>query len=156
MQLAAHLGITDYPSPAGGCFLTDPVLSLRIEKYYKSRKRIIPEDILLMMVGRQLKLPTGGWLVVGRNEKENSKIEELRQPGDWLLTPKDIPGPSAILRYGTGQEKLAAAASVMVRYVKKSAMTSGSAVIIAEHNGTELEINARPFDDMMVRSMLKS
>jgi len=151
MQLAADFGITDYPSPAGGCILTDPVLSQRIEKYYKSRERIIPGDILLMMVGRQFTLPDGGWLVVGRNERDNLKIEGLRQPGDWLLTPKDIPGPSAILRYSAGQEDLATAASVIVRYAKKSAIKSGSAVIMARHEGTEYEIEARPPDEAVIQ-----
>jgi hypothetical protein len=155
MQLAAQFGITDYPSPAGGCILTDPVLSRRIEKYYESREQIIPEDILLMLVGRQFRLPSGGWLVIGRNEEDNIKIEGLRQPGDWLLQPKDVPGPSAILRYSSEQEEVAAAASAVVRYAKKSATASGSAVITARRDGAEHEIDARPLDEDTLQLMLQ-
>ena len=100
-------------------------------------------------------LSSGGWLVVGRNEKENLKIETLRQPGDWLLTPKDIPGPSAILRNSAGHEELATAASVIVRYAKKSALKSGSAVIMAKHEGAEYEIDARPPSETVMQKILQ-
>ena len=32
MQLAKEWGITDYPSPAGGCRLTEPNYSLRLKE----------------------------------------------------------------------------------------------------------------------------
>ncbi|MCL1980594.1 MAG: thiamine biosynthesis protein, partial [Proteobacteria bacterium] len=34
-RLAARLGITDYPAPAGGCLLTDPNLAGRIKHFYQ-------------------------------------------------------------------------------------------------------------------------
>lgn len=155
MRLAEEFGITDYPSPAGGCILTDPVLSLRIEKYYRSHDKINPADILLMMVGRQFKLASGGWLAVGRNEQENIRIEGLRQPGDWLLQPKEIPGPSAILRYSSNEEELTAAASVVAGYSKKSAIVSGSAVINVRHNNVEYEIQAQPLQGPLIKTILQ-
>jgi hypothetical protein len=155
MKLAEQLGITDYPAPAGGCILADPILSLRIQKYYEKHKRINPGDILLMMVGRQFKLPSGGWLVVGRDETENSKIENLRQSRDWLLWPKDIPGPSAILRYVNAPEELETAAAIVVSYSKKSAAGEGSAVIVADQNGTQHEIDKLPLDKELAQSWLK-
>jgi hypothetical protein len=154
MQLAEQFGITDYPSPAGGCILTDPILSLRIQEYYEKQERIIPEDILLMMVGRQFKLPSGGWLAVGRNQAENIKIENLQQPGDILLEPKDIPGPSAILRYNSGPDELKTAASIVVRYSKKSAVGQGSALIVADQGGGKHEIDAWPLDDVVFQPWL--
>ncbi|MFC1843781.1 thiamine biosynthesis protein [Thermodesulfobacteriota bacterium] len=155
MQLAQKFGIKDYPSPAGGCILTDPILSLRIQEYYETHEQIIPEDILLMMVGRQLKLPSRAWLVVGRNQTENIKIEKLRLPDDWLLQPKDIPGPSAILRYSSKPEDLETAASIVVRYSKKSARELGNAVIIADQNDTRQLINSRPLDDTVFQPWLR-
>jgi len=155
MQLADKFGITDYPSPAGGCILTDPILSLRIQEYYEKSKQIIPEDILLMLVGRQFKLPSGAWLVVGRNQSENIRIENLRQPDDWLLEPKDIPGPSAILRYSSKPGELETAASIVVRYSKKSAREHGNAIIIAEQNGTRETFAKHPLDDAVFEPWLK-
>ena len=150
IKLAKQFGITDYPSPAGGCILADPILSARLQGYYRQNKKIALEDILLLMIGRQFKLPSGGWLVVGRDYPEDIKIENLRQPGDWLLEPKEIPGPSAILRYSSGPEELATAASIVVRYSKKSFVGQGSAVIIADQNGARHEIDIRPLDDAVI------
>ena len=155
IKLAEQFGITDYPSPAGGCILADPILSVRIQEYYQQNKNIVPEDILLLLMGRQFNLPTGGWLVVGRNELENEKIEGLLQPDDWLLETKDIPGPTAILRYSSKQEELETAASIVVRYSKKSAVGHGSAVIIADQNGVKHEIDARPLDDAIFQPWQK-
>jgi tRNA U34 2-thiouridine synthase MnmA/TrmU len=155
MQLAAHFGIADYPSPAGGCILADPVLGQRIQDYYEKHEDIVPEDILLMMVGRQIQLPTGSWLVVGRNHSDNLKIEKLRRPGDWLLEPKDIPGPSAILRYSDLHDDLETAAAVIMRYSKKSAVGQGPAAVIAKKNGETLDMNVYPLDDEVIASWLR-
>jgi tRNA-specific 2-thiouridylase len=154
MQLAEQFDITDYPSPAGGCTLTDPILSLRIQNYYETQDKNFPEDILLMMVGRQLKLPSGGWLIVGRNQFENIQIENLRQPADILLEPKDIPGPTAILRYSSEPEEVKTAASIVVRYSKKSDVGQGSALIVADQDGAKHEIDARPLDDAVFQPLL--
>lgn len=150
MELAARFNITEYASPAGGCVLTDPILSQRIRKYYESHAQIHPGDVLLMMIGRQFHLPSGGWLTVGRNESENGEIAALVQPDDWLLEPLDIPGPTAVLRYGTSREELEIAAAAVVRYSKKSALTDERAVIVAKQNDTCLEITARFQDNPFI------
>jgi tRNA U34 2-thiouridine synthase MnmA/TrmU len=156
MKLADQFGITDYPSPAGGCILADPILSARIQKYYKKNKRIVPADILLLMVGRQFRLPSGGWLVVGRDEKQNDKIEALRQPDDWLLQPSVIPGPTAILRHSRNPEELEIAAALVARYAKKSALVQGAAIIIAERRGTVHQMEALALDDSTFQPWLKN
>ena len=155
MKLAEQFGITDYPSPAGGCILADPVLSERIQEYYLQNKKIVPEDILLLLVGRQFHLPTGGWLVVGRNLQDNEKIEALQKPGDWLLQPSIIPGPTAILRDSSNPEELVTAAALVVRYSKKSAVGKGPVKIIAEQNSKQQLLDARPLDDSIFKSWLK-
>ena len=147
MKLAEQFGITDYPTPAGGCILADPILSARIQEYYKKNKRIVPADILLLLVGRQFRLPGGGWLVLGRDEKQNEKIEKLRQPGDWLLQPSIIPGPTAILRHSKNFADVETAAALVARFAKKSALVDGTAIITAEYKGTSREIDASALED---------
>jgi len=147
MKLAEQFRITDYPSPAGGCILADPILSLRIQEYYATQEKIIPEDILLMMVGRQFKLPSGGWLVVGRNQSENIKIESLRQEGDWLLRPDDFPGPSVILRRSHNDAELQLAASILIRYAKKAFTAKGRMKLMAEKNDAVIQLDPVPIHD---------
>ncbi len=155
MKLADHYGITDYPSPAGGCILADPILSNRLLEYYQQHKKIIPADILLLLVGRQFRLPTGGWLVLGRDEKQNDKLEKLRQPDDWLLQPSIIPGPTAILRYSKNRTEIETAAALVARYSKKSAIVDGTAIITADYKGQSHEIEASVIDDGIFQTWLQ-
>ena len=155
MKLAEQFGITDYPSPAGGCILADPILSERVQEYYRQNKDIVPEDILLLLVGRQFKLPSGGWLVVGRDEQQNEKIKKLQQPDDWLLQPSVIAGPTAILRNSKDKAELETAAAIVTRYVKKSALIKGAALIIAERKTTSIELEIRALDDSKCKAWLK-
>lgn len=103
IELAGRFGITDYPSPAGGCILTDPNLGTRIEKYYHGLLRdhgseFEADDIRLLLVGRQFLLPHAVWLVIGRNKDENERIGLLAHKDDWLLSMTERPGPTALLK----------------------------------------------------------
>lgn len=132
IALAKGYGITDYPAPAGGCILADPILSRRIKKLYADQSileaaQVSVLDVRVLLVGRQLLLPGGGWLILGRDEKDNGRIEELAQPEDALLRMEEWPGPTALLkkagRYSdeNAQERdLTIAASLVVRYGRKS------------------------------------
>ena len=124
------------------------------QDYYEKHDNIVPADILLMMVGRQIELPSGGWLVVGRNHAENLKLQELRQPDDWQLEPKEIPGPTAILRNSSTDGDLDTAASIVVRYSKKSAVGQGPVKIIAAKKEDFNEIEAFPLEDSTIQTWL--
>ena len=113
--LAAQLGITEYPTPAGGCMLTDINLAPRIKQYYNglfslSEQPRTVEDIKLLVIGRQFKLDEDVWFVVGRDERENSQIEAMRGPDDWLLWMTVRPGPLGLLRYA--RQKVADSSSM--------------------------------------------
>lgn len=147
IELAAKFGISDYPAPAGGCTLTDPNLSKRIKNLYREGKEIKADDICLLLFGRQFKLPGGGWLVLGRDEKDNDKLSLMKQPDDILLLMPSRPGPTGILRYSSQQQDIDTAASLVVRYGKK--VLNGPAegrVHIISPNG-ETDIIASPLDD---------
>ncbi len=152
IALAKSFGINDFPAPAGGCILADPILSSRIARVYRddfvvTQKNMNVGDILLMLIGRQFLLPNGGWLVLGREEKENDRLEELQEPGDIKLFIEERPGPVALLRRAvelydnerTRGEDLEAAAALVTRYAKKSGgqPTGGNVVIIDDAVRTE-------------------
>ena len=80
IALAKEYGITDFPAPAGGCILADPVLSRRISQLYAEDSilksaEVTTTDVRMLLVGRQFVLPGGGWLILGRDEKDNDKLE---------------------------------------------------------------------------------
>lgn len=133
MELADSFGITDYPNPAGGCTLTDPNLGARIAKFYDglfgdSFRDFQKNDIRLLLVGRQFRLPQGAWLILGRNSEENDRILKLAEKGDWLFKMIERPGPTALLRKaeqiiaGTNNESevIRLAAGLVARYARKT------------------------------------
>lgn len=122
LALAKELGISDFPAPAGGCVLTDPILAARIERFYAGNSDITIDDIRLLLLGRQFRLPGGFWLVLGRNEGENERVAELRGPEDWLLHMPERSGPMGLLRRAgsAGEETAALAAGLIVRYSQKT------------------------------------
>ncbi|WP_457577950.1 thiamine biosynthesis protein [Desulfomarina sp.] len=132
ISLAGEYGITDFPAPAGGCILADPILSRRISRLYSddsplSPAKITTEDVRLLLVGRQFILPGGGWLVLGRDERDNDRLETLAGKDDALLWMEQRPGPTALLRRAAAyypdsdslKRDLELAARLVVRYGRK-------------------------------------
>ena len=119
MELAARFGITDYPSPAGGCVLTDPLLAQRIASFYAEHDPVTVADIRLLLVGRHFRLPHGAWLAMGRREAENERLLGCVLPTDWEVVLVDRPGPTGVLRFAEQPEDFALAAGLVARYGKK-------------------------------------
>ena len=118
MKLAEEIGLRDYPSPAGGCILTDPILANRIRKYFSGRQNSTVNEILLLQVGRHFQFPQGQHLVVGRREEENQRLIELRQVGDVFLKVLGIPGPLGLIRGKEDPGVFSLAASILARFSK--------------------------------------
>jgi tRNA-uridine 2-sulfurtransferase len=160
IALAKQYGITDIPAPAGGCLLADPILSKRIAKAY-ARESILQTaeisvtDIRLLLVGRQFILPGGGWLIVGRTEKDNIKMEKLAQDDDAVLQMEEWPGPLAVLKKAGSrypnrvmlERDLERAASLVVRYGKKLPENISRGEVTCSLGATRRLIRALPLAD---------
>jgi tRNA U34 2-thiouridine synthase MnmA/TrmU len=113
MELAARMGITDYPTPAGGCLLTDPIFSCRLRELkdrIPSHGPMAVRDIELLKWGRHFRLPGGDKLIVGRNQRENEALENLVGFLDVVFTVIGVPGPTVVKPEGSrGDLELAAA-----------------------------------------------
>jgi tRNA-uridine 2-sulfurtransferase len=118
IKLAEEFGIRNYPAPAGGCVLTDPILSKRIRNHFTRHPVVTVNEVLLLKVGRQFLLGDQSWLVLGRNEAENGKLEGLRREGDFFLKMEEIPGPLGLLRGKGNVDRIQQAAAILVRYSK--------------------------------------
>lgn len=114
LSLAEQKGLGGLSKPAGGCLLTDPQITPRIDDLlyhgilsYKELRRI--------GVGRHLRIAEDAKLIVGRNHSENLLIGKLASDGEALLEPFDVPGPVGLLS-GNVDKHLELAASVVARY----------------------------------------
>lgn len=98
MELAARLGITDYPAPAGGCLLTDKGYSARLRDLFDHSGRCSEKELLLLRHGRHFRLDERTKAVVGRTRADNQRILECVDPGaDAVLNLRDRPGPVVVV-----------------------------------------------------------
>ena len=117
MELAEKVGLTKYPSPAGGCLLTDPVFSVRLKELLDHCDACC-DDVALLRAGRHFRLGDATKVVVGREEADNVLLEQMAREGDVLLVLDDVPGPSTLLRGDASEEHLALAAALTARFSK--------------------------------------
>jgi len=109
IELAKKWKINRYPSPAGGCLLTDPDFSKRLKELLDKHSEIGRNDIELLKLGRHFWLvPTRAGaetikIVVGRNHQENLEIKRIRQKDDILIELKDLAGPTTLIRSYSGK-----------------------------------------------------
>jgi tRNA U34 2-thiouridine synthase MnmA/TrmU len=100
IKLAEELGVADYPCPAGGCLLTDPIFSKKIKDLIEHDELSL-DNLNFLKLGRYFRLTEKVKLVVGRNEDENNRIINSARPEDLIFQVVESPGPTALAR---GQE----------------------------------------------------
>ena len=116
MELAQALNITGYPSPAGGCLLTEKIFSRRLKDLFSSISDPDPREIELLKVGRHFRISPHAKLVVGRNQSENKEIHTLTGKKDLVLTSASVPGPTVLFSGDFSDSALELAAAITVAY----------------------------------------
>jgi tRNA-uridine 2-sulfurtransferase len=119
MRLAKKFGIKTYPSPAGGCVLTEKEYSKKLRELLEKNNKPKASDIELLKIGRHF------WsgkvkIIIGRNHEENLKLESMTKKGDTLVDLKNIPGPLALVR-GLGDSAAIKMAKDKIRLYAKNA-----------------------------------
>ena len=97
LALAAHFGITEIPTPAGGCRLAEAEPAARYVPILTHMAEPEPRDFDLSHLGRQY-WAGPYWLSIGRNQRDNETLEAAALPTDILLRVKDLPGPMVLGR----------------------------------------------------------
>jgi tRNA-uridine 2-sulfurtransferase len=96
MALAEHYGIKEYPAPAGGCLLTDPIFSHRLKELLGHGQSPSRREVELLKTGRHFRLGPSLKIVIGRNKKENEGIERWVVPEDAVARVSSYPGPLVV------------------------------------------------------------
>jgi len=116
MELAKKFGLVEYPSPAGGCLLTEKGFCRKLADL-KAHEGLADERLVwLLLYGRHFRLPGGAKCIVGRDSRDNATLKEMRNEGDVLLHTVDVPGPTALLPNGARAEDITLAASICATY----------------------------------------
>lgn len=113
MELAKEFNLKDFEAPGGGCLLTDEHFSRKIRDILSFDDAFIKADIPTLKYGRQLRLPDGAKFIIGRNEEENVKLEEIDNP-KFIHINTELFGPHSLLSANaTDADKLLAAKFVL-------------------------------------------
>lgn len=133
-KLAESFGIKNYPTPAGGCLLTNPQFTERLKLLWKWRGELLVDEISLLKLGRHFWFENS-WLIVGRNEEENALLLNFRKREDFLIKGISAPGPLGLLRGEASEKELKEAALLVVRYGQSRDRKEAEALV--EKNGKE-------------------
>ena len=120
IHMAKKFGIRDYPCPAGGCLLTEPVIANRLRDLFARTPDFDMTDIHLLKVGRHFRLHQGLKIILGRNEEENGRISSLAKPGFTLFTPENFKGPAAVATGISKEQEDGLIGEMGARYSKDS------------------------------------
>ncbi|MEA3338724.1 MAG: hypothetical protein U9R15_02035 [Chloroflexota bacterium] len=118
IALAEQFGISEYPQPSGGCcYLIDKTYSRRLRDLlaHEGEEALTGERAQLLAVGRQMRLPSGQKLVVGRRERENDYLARCGVEGVLLTTP-DHPGPMTLMPGQPARGEVELAAQITASY----------------------------------------
>lgn len=142
LGLARSLKLSGYAAPAGGCLLTDKNFSRRLRDLLEDKSEISLEELELLRIGRHLRIRPGLKIVVGRDEKENLRMD-ANDSVAVKFEPDDFPGPMVAACEKPSQEEERLIGGVLLRYTKP-AYRGNRIIVIDRQNGS------RYIDDLPV------
>lgn len=139
-ELAKKYNLTDFESPGGGCLLTDENFAKKMRDYLKYDTFEV-KDIPVIKYGRQLRLPDGAKLVVGRDQEDNEKIKAVDNEKYLHISTLDMPGPHSLLSRNASEADRELAKRLVLTYSRTQPNETYELDL-----GGEI-VTAQPFDD---------
>ena len=118
MELAEKYGITEYPSPAGGCKLTEPGYALRLKELLEYKESISERELELLKIGRHYRINSNAKIITTRSVDEAEQIKPHLAQEDTILLARDFNGPMTIIIGEADAENIKLAAEITGRYSK--------------------------------------
>ena len=140
IELALKFNITGYPSPAGGCLLTEDVFSRRLRDLISFKPAFEIRDVELLKTGRHFRIGPKTKIVIGRNEAENVIIGSFAGEEDMLIITPFVPGPSTLV---TGEIKPDTEELALAMAVSYSDAKTEEALASVKYRGKERMTLAR-------------
>ena len=115
MKLANRFKIKNYPTPAGGCLLTNKEYASKVKDLLRHKKKVSLNDIKLLKIGRHFRFRENK-IIVGRDERENKELLKLKDKPDYVFEVPKIGSPTTLLQGPKTKEAVALAASLTKHY----------------------------------------
>jgi tRNA-uridine 2-sulfurtransferase len=117
-ELADEYDIKEFSCPGGGCLLTDSMFAGRIRDLFKHTPDYTMHDATLLKTGRHFRLSEKTKVIIGRDEEENKKLENLSFGGNFLLNPVSFKGPTALIAGDKNNSIIDISANIMAMHAK--------------------------------------
>ena len=158
LELARRYGLTEHGSPAGGCLLTEPAFSARLRDLLAEMqgRDLDLHDVHLLKVGRHFRLGPATRAVVGRNQRENGVVHSFARRADLLLTTRDAPGPTTLVRGVASDDQVRTAAALTARYSKLRAEPAVAVAVARGRPGLvapDAVVEVAPAGDALARRL---
>lgn len=95
-ELAKKYGVVDYPSPAGGCKLTEKGFGHRLKDLLEHEGLGERRLVELLLIARRFRFEDGTSVILGRDSRENAILKECADLGAIVYTV-NCPGPTALV-----------------------------------------------------------
>ena len=95
-ELAKRFGVVDYPSPAGGCKLTEKGFGRRLKDLRDHEGLGTRRLVDMLLIARRFRLPDGTGVILGRDANENAILKSSGDLGALVYTV-NCPGPTALV-----------------------------------------------------------
>ncbi|MFC1494767.1 tRNA 4-thiouridine(8) synthase ThiI [Thermodesulfobacteriota bacterium] len=136
ISLAKKFNISKYPSPAGGCLLTDKVFSKRLKDLLQNNPELDRNQVELLKLGRHFRIAPETKIIVGRNKQENDRILDLAGESNCILHTKNIPGPVVAILGKRGSEIEMLAAAMTASY--SDARDEEAEIVLTNNDGGKI------------------
>jgi tRNA U34 2-thiouridine synthase MnmA/TrmU len=121
MQMAHDFGIKEYPSPAGGCLLTDKIFSNRLKDLMNIQTDFNKRELYLLKHGRHFRLDSKTKVIAGRSKNDNRHLlNYFEKDRDMLFNHAGMPGPDVILIGSATKKNIQTAAMICASYTKST------------------------------------
>lgn len=121
LEMVKKWGWKHYENPGGGCLLTDISVAKKLKDLSAHRKMLL-QDSTIVKVGRYMVLPNGARAIIGRNESENTKLDEPNPAMEKIILLESI-GPLGLVEKDASKDDKILAARITLGYAKNDKIT---------------------------------
>jgi hypothetical protein len=140
IALALEFGIKEYPSPAGGCKLTEEGFGRKLKDLLDNEGLGNRELVEMLLIARRFRLPMKSGVILGRDRNDNAKLKNASHLGT-VLAPVNVPGPTALIPEVKSTEDFVLAKELVAAYSRYDRLKGDVILsITTDNNGKAVRI----------------
>jgi tRNA-specific 2-thiouridylase len=152
MRIAEELDVRNYPCPAGGCLLAETSFAPKVRDIFDHCDALNVRDFRLLKIGRHFRTGPGTKVIIGRDEADNTLIENNVQQGEVQLRWIDGGSPLGMVTGAADDSQVRIAARLILRYTRAEAGQECRVKVIRE-DSEELMTVRNDCDEAMIEAM---